>query len=229
MNDSSRLSFIIDNKSLTGFAEYLVWQQKDHIDGLIISNLQNPCLFSSNVTIKSSIDQNHPKVHLFFSDCSILPTNQDINRRYIEKYNKQQLIIACRHALTMLNTGGHFVCLVLDTLTRFTAGIIYLLYRSFESISILRPFTVDPASSERFLVCHKLKYPVYPPIIQHLDNLINGGDIENVLEIVPVKCLTELKFQQYLADASQRLLQREIQALDKRLWYIDQKNYQKVC
>ncbi|CAF2095478.1 unnamed protein product [Rotaria magnacalcarata] len=228
LKDSSRLSFIIDNKSLTGFAEYLVWKQQNHINGLIISDLQNSCSFSSYVTIKSQINQNHPKVQLFFSDCSILPTNHDINRRYIEKYNKQQLIIACRRALTMLNNGGHFVCLMLDTLTRFTAGIIYILYLSFESITIIRPFTVNPARSERFLVCHKLKYPVYPSIIQHLDNLIKCGNMENILEIVPVKCLTELQFQQYLADTSQRLLQREIQALDKRLWYIGQKNYHKI-
>jgi cap1 methyltransferase len=117
----------------------------------------------------------------------------------------------------------------LDTLTRFTAGIIYLLYRSYKSITILRPFTLDPASPERFLVCHNLKYPVNVSILQHLDNLLKYEKIENILEVVPLKCLLEPQFQQYMADENQRLLQREIQALDKRLWYDEHKNDQQVC
>ncbi len=44
-----------------------------------------------------------------------------------------------------------------------------------------------------------------------------------------MKCLIEPQFQQYMADTSQRLLQREIQALNKRLWYINHKNDQQVC
>ncbi|CAF1297361.1 unnamed protein product [Rotaria sordida] len=227
-NNSSPLSFIIDNKSLTGFAEYLVWQQQYHVDGLILCDLYNSFPISSSVICKSQIDQNHPKVHLFFSDLSILPINIEINRRYIEQYNKRQLIISCQRALTMLNNGGHFVCKILDTLTRFTAGFIYLLYCSFKSITIIRPFTLDPAGPERFLVCRELKYPVHQSIIQHLDKLLKHEKIENILEIVPLKCLIEPQFQQYMADTSQRLLQREIQALNKRLWYINYKNDEEI-
>jgi hypothetical protein len=141
MDNSSPLSFIIDNKSLTGFGEYLVWQQQNNVKGLLISDLSLSFPMSSSVIVKSEIDPNYSKVHLFFSDVSILPMNVKINRRYIEQYNKHQLIISCRHALTKLNEGGHFVCKILDKLTRFTAGLIYLFYRSFKSICILRPFT----------------------------------------------------------------------------------------
>ncbi|CAF3614310.1 unnamed protein product [Rotaria socialis] len=220
-NNSSTLTFIIDNQSLSGFAEYLVWQQGNQVRGLVVSALKDPCPISSSVIYKTQIDQNHSKVHLLFSDVSILPTNVKINMRYTEQYNKRQLIISCQRALTLLNDGGHFVCKILDTLTRFTAGLIYLLYRSFKSISILRPFTLNPASSERFIVCRELKYPVHKSLIQHLDNLLKYEATENILEVVPLSCLLEPQFQQYLADTSQRLLQREIQALDKRLWHID--------
>ncbi|CAF4552395.1 unnamed protein product, partial [Rotaria magnacalcarata] len=54
-------------------------------------------------------------------------------------------------------------------------------------------------------------------------------ETENILEVVPLNCLLEPQFQQYLADTSQRLLQREIQALDKRLWHIDHQYDEQVC
>ena len=214
---------------MTGFAEYLIWQQQDHVNGIIISDLQKSFPMSSNVFHKSQIDSNHPKVHLFFSDLSILPNNVKINRRYIEQYNKHQMIISCRNALTKLNEGGHFICKLLDTFTRFTTGLIYLLYHSFKSISILRPFTLDPSNPERFLVCCGLKYSVNLPIIQHLNYLLQCKETNNILEVVSLKCLIEPQFQQYMANTSQRLLQREVQALDKRLWYINQANDQQVC
>jgi len=214
---------------LTGFAEYLIWQQQDHVNGTIISDLKNSFPISSNVFYKSQIDLNHPKVHLFFSDLSILPTNVKINQRYIEQYNKHQMIISCRNALTKLNKGGHFVCKLLDTFTRFTSGLIYLLYHSFKSISILRPFTLDPSSSQRFLVCYELKDPLNISIIQHLNYLLQFKETNNILEVVSLKCLIEPQFQQYMANTNQRLLQREVQALTKRLWFINQGNNQQVC
>ncbi len=99
MDDSCPLSFIIDNKSLTGFVEYLVWQQQNRINGLLISDLCVPFPMNSSVVVKSEIESNHPKVHLFFSDASIVPMNVKINRRYTEQYNKRQLIISCRHEI----------------------------------------------------------------------------------------------------------------------------------
>ncbi len=220
---------------MTGFAEYLVWQQQNNVKGLLISDLSLSFPMSSSVIVKSEIDPNYPKVHLFFSDVSIIrlpsspPNDVKIDKRYIEQYNKHQLIISCRYALTKLNEGGHFVCKILDTLTRFTAGLIYLLYRSFKSICILRPFTLDPASPERFLVCRELKYPVDRSIVQYLNSLLQNEKTKNILEVVSLKCLIESEFQQYMADTSQRLIQREIQALNKRLWYMNQKNDQRVC
>ncbi len=228
LNNSSPLLFIIDNISLTGFAEYLVWQQQNNVNGLLISPFKAPFPMSSSVVVKSQIDPNHPKVHLLCSDVAIEPMNITINKRYMERYHKRELAISCRRALARLDEGGHFVCKIFDTLTRFTAGLIYLLYRSFKSICILRPFTLNPASPERFLVCCELKYPVDMTIIQHLDKIILNEKIDDILEVVPLKCLIEPQFQQYMADMSQRLIQREIQGLDKRLWYINHQNNQQI-
>ena len=229
MNHSSPLLFIIDNISLAGFAEYLVWQQQNNVNGLLISHSKVPFPISSSVIVKSYIDANHPKIHLFLSDVCTLPTNIQVNRRHTEQNTKRLFILACRRALTRLDEGGHFVCKLSDTLTRFTAGLIYLLYRSFKSICILRPFTLDPASPERFLICQELKYPLDISISQHLNYLMTNEKIEDVLEVVPLKCLIEPQFQQYMADTNQRLLQREIQALNKRLWYMNDGQDSQVC
>ena len=224
------MSFIIDNVSLTGFAEYLVWQQDNQVTGTLISSRQQPCPFSSSVLIKPKIDADHPRVHLYFSDVSLVPSRLSLNHRYTEEHTKQTFLLACHHALTKLKEGGHFVCRLADTFTRFTASLIYLLYRSFKSIVILRPFTLDPGSPARFLVCQALKSPTNVSIIQHLSNLIKYDQPESILEVVPLKCLLEGEFQQYLADTSQRLLQREIQALSKRLYYLEEEeNNREVC
>ena len=47
---------------------------------------------------------------------------------YLEQYNKRQMLISCRNALTKLQENGHFICKLTDTLTRFTTGLIFRLY-----------------------------------------------------------------------------------------------------
>ncbi|CAF4062612.1 unnamed protein product [Adineta steineri] len=228
VDNSTRLSFIIENSTLTGFAEYLTWQQQDDLNGFIISNEKYLFPFNSSIHYKHNIDSIPSKVHLFFSDLTILPLNQKINQRYLEKYNKNQMLISCRNALIKLNENGHFVCKLTDTLTRFTTSFIYLLYCSFKSVTIIRPFTLDPSSSHRFLVCQGLKYPVNKSIIQYLEDLLQHNQTENILEIISVKCLIHPEFQQYVHNTVQRLLQREVQALQKRLYFINHSNHQQI-
>jgi cap1 methyltransferase len=48
-----------------------------------------------------------------------------------------------------LHSGGKFVCKIFDVFTPFTAGLIYILYRHFERICIIKPYTSRPANSER--------------------------------------------------------------------------------
>ncbi|CAF4017157.1 unnamed protein product, partial [Adineta steineri] len=228
VDDSTRLSFIIENSTLTGFAEYLTWQQQDDLNGFIISDEKYIFPFNSSIHYKPDIDSIPSKVHLFFSDLTILPLNQKINQRYLEIYNKNQMLISCRNALNKLNENGHFVCKLTDTLTRFTTSLIYLLYCLFKSVTIIRPFTLDPSSSHRFLVCQGLKYPVNKSVTQYLEDLLQHNQTENILEIISVKCLIHPEFQQYIHNTVQRLLQREIQALQKRLYFINHSNHEQI-
>ena len=46
--------------------------------------------------------------------------------------------------------GGKFVCKLFDCFTPFTVGLLFLLYRHFEKICIIKPYTSRPANSERY-------------------------------------------------------------------------------
>ena len=47
--------------------------------------------------------------------------------------------------------GGSFVCKLFDVFTPFSVGLIYLMYRAFEHVTIIKPVTSRPANSERFV------------------------------------------------------------------------------
>jgi len=49
-------------------------------------------------------------------------------------------------------TGGHFVCKLFDIFTRFSVGLVYLMYRAFEHVALFKPVTSRPANSERYTI-----------------------------------------------------------------------------
>ena len=52
--------------------------------------------------------------------------------------------------------GGNFVCKVFDSVTLFTMGVLHLLWRCFERVSLYKPESSRPGSSERYFVCESL-------------------------------------------------------------------------
>jgi len=44
------------------------------------------------------------------------------------------------------------VCKLFDIFTRFTVGLVYLMYRAFERVALFKPVTSRPANSERCAV-----------------------------------------------------------------------------
>ncbi len=49
------------------------------------------------------------------------------------------------------NLDGDFVLKLFDVFTPFTGGIVWILYRHFEKICIIKPLSSRPANSERYL------------------------------------------------------------------------------
>ena len=74
-------------------------------------------------------------------------------------YDNQEFL-SSRLLLTQIIVGidctkinGNFVVKVLDTVTEFSAQIIYILSLCFKSIILFKPASSRPANSERYLVC----------------------------------------------------------------------------
>jgi len=53
--------------------------------------------------------------------------------------------------------GGNAVIKVFDTVTKFSAHVLYILSRCFEQIMIFKPVTSRPANAERYVVCMNRK------------------------------------------------------------------------
>nr|CAH8863181.1 unnamed protein product [Trichobilharzia regenti] len=71
--------------------------------------------------------------------------------------SKHTLVCQCLCALTILRSSGHFLMGLFDTLTEFTAGLIYIMGHLFEEIFIIKPIASDQLNPIRFLVCKSLR------------------------------------------------------------------------
>uniref|UniRef100_A0A4W4EKN8 Cap-specific mRNA (nucleoside-2'-O-)-methyltransferase 1 n=1 Tax=Electrophorus electricus TaxID=8005 RepID=A0A4W4EKN8_ELEEL len=110
-----------------------------------------------------------------------------------EILSKQLLLCQFLMALSVVRTGGHFVCKTFDLFTPFSVGLIYLLYLCFERVSLFKPLTSRPANSERYVVCRSLK-PGSDAVRDYLFtvnlklNHLRHSE-RDVTDVVPLNCL----------------------------------------
>ena len=55
--------------------------------------------------------------------------------------------------------------------TKFTTHLVYLLYRYFDTLSIIKPYSSRAANSERFIVCKGLKKETSSQLIHYLSQV----------------------------------------------------------
>lgn len=147
-----------------------------------------------------------------------------------EILSKQLYLCQCLVALMIVREGGHFVTKLFDVFTPFSAGLVYLMYRAFETVSIVKPNTSRPANSERYLVC-KSKRPDTAGIEEYLFNVNrflqkNGRDPQmDVTELVPLSYLKDDRnFYDYLKESNDEIGRRQITGLVKIAYYCEKKN-----
>ncbi|KAL7743753.1 hypothetical protein ACLKA6_016813 [Drosophila palustris] len=103
-----------------------------------------------------------------------------------EILSKQLYLCQFLTALKILRTDGSFVCKLFDLFTPFSVGLVYLMYKCFHQIAIIKPNSSRPANSERYIVC-KHKLPDTEAIVEYLNainRLLNEENPdEDVLEI----------------------------------------------
>ncbi|CAI2185435.1 14363_t:CDS:10, partial [Funneliformis geosporum] len=87
--------------------------------------------------------------------------------RYQESLLKQLILCQVITMFMTLRKNGDFVLKVFDIFTPFTGGIVWILYRHFEKLCIIKPLSSRPANSEKYIICRNLREN-NPAIIDYL-------------------------------------------------------------
>ncbi|XP_055912403.1 cap-specific mRNA (nucleoside-2'-O-)-methyltransferase 1 [Eupeodes corollae] len=137
-----------------------------------------------------------------------------------EILSKQLYMCQCLVALSILRDKGHFVCKLFDLFTPFSVGLVYLMYKCFEEISICKPNTSRPANSERYLIC-KWKKSNTETVRRHLSSINqdmwdNPNAETDVRELVSLDVLfRDKEFVEYITESNNRLGHNQIVGLIK--------------
>lgn len=161
-----------------------------------------------------------------------------------EILSKQLYLCQCLMALSIIREKGHFVCKLFDLFTPFSVGLIYLMYKCFEEIAIVKPNTSRPANSERYLIC-KWRKPNINTILDHLKQInirLNEAKTRqsnlDIYELVNIDILMDEKeFIQYITDTNNEIGRNQIIGLikiaafcqDPELKELNQEKYKKEC
>ncbi|XP_037274774.2 cap methyltransferase 1 isoform X1 [Rhipicephalus microplus] len=139
-----------------------------------------------------------------------------------EILSKQLYLCQFYAALSVLRTGGHFVCKLFDIFTVYSVGLVYLMYRAFRHVSIFKPNTSRPANSERYIVC-KWRRPDTKDIEDYMYELCcrfkeisSVTSQDDIVEVVPLEVLNDdAVFAKYIRESNDRLGRAQITHLTK--------------
>ncbi|XP_037928482.1 cap-specific mRNA (nucleoside-2'-O-)-methyltransferase 1-like, partial [Teleopsis dalmanni] len=139
-----------------------------------------------------------------------------------EILSKQLYLCQCLTALKILCENGSFVCKFFDLFTPFSVGLIYLMYKCFDVISIIKPNSSRPANSERYLVCKwkKANTSVICSYLDYVNSFINESRGDDVIEIVNLDLITnDCEFFNYITASNNNIGRNQIIGLKKILAY----------
>lgn len=233
-----------------GFSEYVLWRKKWHAKGFGFTlRCENdfkldkflagyPETFDTYYGIKGDgnvydpdniesltdyvLKQTTVGVHFMMSDGGFSVEGQE---NVQEILSKQLYLCQCLTALSIVRVDGHFVTKLFDLFTPFSVGLIYLMYKCFKQICIVKPNTSRPANSERYLVC-KWKKPNTDSIRQYMFdvNLFLYENTSNtdadITELVPFDVIrSDEEFFRYICDSNETIGQNQVAALMKIAHY----------
>ncbi|XP_075411290.1 cap-specific mRNA (nucleoside-2'-O-)-methyltransferase 1 isoform X2 [Tenrec ecaudatus] len=232
-----------------GFSEYVLWKKKWHAKGFGMT-LKGPNDFKledfysasselfepyygeggidgdgditrpENITAFRNfvLDNTDRKgVHFLMADGGFSVEGQE---NLQEVLSKQLLLCQFLMALSIVRTGGHFICKTFDLFTPFSVGLIYLLYCCFERVCLFKPVTSRPANSERYVVCKGLKVGIddvrdYLFAVNIKLNQLQKTD-SDVSLVVPMEVIKgDQEFTDYMIRSNESHCSVQIKALAK--------------
>ncbi|CAJ0909234.1 9835_t:CDS:2, partial [Entrophospora sp. SA101] len=147
---------------------------------------------------------------------------------------------------------GDFVMKLFDIFTPFTGGIVWILYRYFEQISIIKPLASRPANSERYIICRSLKQH-NPPMVDYLFDVNKKfNDLKkksskdqhqqdhdnNIIQIVDLNEINKDEdFVEFLKMRNMKIAIKQTEAIEDILKYVNDPNlkppnqdeYKRLC
>lgn len=126
-------------------------------------------------------------------------------------YFKQLSVCNCAMGLSLLLPNGTFVMKMYKTLTLYTVGIVYLMYRCFDRIAIIKPNSCVPGTAERYLVCKWKKPDLVTESIRLY--LIEMNAEMNRTQVVPFDVLAaDQSFFKFIYESNVDISNKNIQA-----------------
>uniref|UniRef100_A0A1B0GQI7 Cap-specific mRNA (nucleoside-2'-O-)-methyltransferase 1 n=1 Tax=Phlebotomus papatasi TaxID=29031 RepID=A0A1B0GQI7_PHLPP len=223
-----------------GFSEYILWKRKWHARGYGFTlkeendfNLDNflaghPESFHPFYGVEGDGDVYNPDnidslmklvmsetgkgVHFMMADGGFSVKNQE---NIQEILSKRLYLCQCLVALSVLREKGHFVVKLFDLFTPFSVGLVYLMYKCFHQIAIIKPNTSRPANSERYLVCKWLK---------------SGTDVirRHLFDVCVTMFRDDTNFFGYIFESNNRIGRNQITGLRKIAAYAGNKSLEET-
>ncbi|KAJ3169124.1 FtsJ methyltransferase domain-containing protein 2 [Geranomyces variabilis] len=94
--------------------------------------------------------------------------NVDGDELHQEDHLRQLVLCQVITMFLTLREGGDFAVKVFDLYAPFTVQLVYILFRHFTKVAIVKPFTSRPANAERYIVCKGLKAAASQRLVDHL-------------------------------------------------------------
>ena len=146
---------------------------------------------------------------------------------------KKFLLVNTLLAFKLLNNGGHFIIKLYDTFTPFTIGIIYMIFKNFENVSIFKPVSTRQYSPCRFLVAEnyqKNKDDETSNSIKYLEDFLtkyieftnNNYDVKIFLPSSELR--KNEHFLKIIPEINNGITEKRIDALKEIINYLDKKS-----
>ncbi|KAJ3159238.1 FtsJ methyltransferase domain-containing protein 2 [Geranomyces michiganensis] len=94
--------------------------------------------------------------------------NIDGDELHQEDHLRQLVLCQILTMFLTLREGGDFCVKVFDLYAPFTVQLLYVLFRHFTKVAVVKPLTSRPANAERYIVCRGLRATASQTLIDHL-------------------------------------------------------------
>lgn len=160
-----------------------------------------------------------------FSNCALVTADGGFDMS--SDYDNSELSIMrllCSEvygALRLQKIGGCFVLKVFDMYTPATNALLFVLYKMYTRMHIVKPMTSRPANSEKYIVCVGFVKPASCATLDALRRVIDTGSSTELIQLRIQEQLPPptLRFLRAIIDYSEYFLLNQIVHLEKALMY----------